>query len=806
MIIRAAIARYYSLSSTNPRYQARWLRHLLTWLTRSARIGALAANLFPTTIGVESDTLRCGWPFPNLYASIFRAGDKVKRTHCCALAATVCALALSGPLSYAADAVSPAQQQESITGTVAGPGDAQSMAQPAAAPAAEPSATTTSPTATVTGIADVPPSVPVPQKPSVQVNRATVAELDRVHQLAAKLKLRAMQQVAVLKGAALNRRFPLDTRVSVFLDISVPEYRIERAVVVLDGRRLGAYTYTRKQAAALQRVADSVHRIVRANVAPGPHRLSVRFRGHWVGDAPDAPAVVGSFGINFTKSVSNQLLILPVSPSALQPQPAQGAWQWEEDPEDARLGMVRFLRATGRRFEGLLDLLELQGSVANTADLPRGFFTLLAHSYIDLGIREQAYLALERARTRDDDQAAINAAVLRLATLEYKRDHYRQALVLLETIRTKLASRSQTVAWRDIGGRVLMAQGRFAQAVGVMDAIAFPVPYAPYIQHNLAVALIKSGAPEKGHDLLAEMGAREDRASDLVWAMRAKANLVLGFDYLRNGRGEPAREALSRIPWTSAFSTYALAGLGWSELAPGAPQKGGPSAESTGDDGGFHFGPFVFGGQDNEIEPRRALVAWNELATRAPLDLAVIEALIAKPYTLEQMGAYEQALSGYQHAIAVLKQDRQKLAEYAQQLKQARYREAVAYRDYSRLPRAAWMRKLIANHRFAQLQRNFHDLQLLQGTLLRLDALGTRELRNGLAYGAVQQSRMAQDVLAAGVHRQQRAVHHYLIQARLGIARVYEASRKKAAPEPESKAPVETRQAPSQPSSGGSAR
>lgn len=601
---------------------------------------------------------------------------------------------------------------------------------------------------------------------------AAPTQLDRVHKTAAQLKVRAMARVAALEGAALNRQFPLETRVSVFLDVAVPEYLIERATVYLDGRRLGAFTYTRDQALALLREADSMHRIVRANVAPGPHRLSVRFRGRWLGDGDDAPPVVGRFAIDFAKTTSDQLLILPVSPSALAPPAGQQSWQWVEDPEDARLGMVRFLRATDRPFAALLELLEIEGAVAKTQYLPRGYYTLLAHSYVDLGIREQAHRALVRARVRDDDQRDVNEAVLRLAELEYKRDHYVQALALLEGIRTKLTSAAQTVAWRDIGGRVLMAQKRYAEAVGVMDAIELPAAKAPQVEFNLAVALIKSGAAEKGHELLADMGTREERAGEVEWAMRMRANLALGFDYLRKGRGEEAQVALARIPWAGPFTSYALAGLGWSELAPDAGRDADAAPEE-----GFHFGPFVFGGDGDEPAPRRALVAWNELATRAPLDLAVHEALIAKPYTLEQLGAGEQALAAYRRAIEVIKRDQRRLAEYGQALRADRLDEVVAYGDYSALPQAAWMRELVASHRFAQLQKNYLDLQLLQGALLRLDARGTQGLRTGLAYAAVQQSRAAQRVLADGMRRQRQILDRYLIQARLGIARVYAQSR-----------------------------
>jgi hypothetical protein len=69
------------------------------------------------------------------------------------------------------------------------------------------------------------------------------------------------------------------------------------------------------------------------------------------------------------------------------------------------------------------------------------------------------------------------------------------------------------------------------------------------------------------------------------------------------------------------FSNKALLGFGWASAAQGRMKS--------------------------------ALVPWSELATRDPGDAAVLEAKLAVPYALADVGANAQALALYQEAIGV---------------------------------------------------------------------------------------------------------------------------------------------------------
>ena len=62
-------------------------------------------------------------------------------------------------------------------------------------------------------------------------------------------------------------------------------------------------------------------------------------------------------------------------------------------------------------------------------------------------------------------------------------------------------------------------------------------------------------------------------------------------------------------------------------------------------------------------EPKQALVPWSELTARGTSDAAVLEARIAVPYALAELGAYGQSLDRYTEAIGAFDQEGRNLDE-----------------------------------------------------------------------------------------------------------------------------------------------
>ena len=157
-------------------------------------------------------------------------------------------------------------------------------------------------------------------------------------------------------------------------------------------------------------------------------------------------------------------------------------------------------------------------------------------------------------------------------------------------------------------------------------------------------------------------------------ALRDKANLTLGYHFLRQQLGGTAKPMFARIRTEGPYSNRALLGMGWAELAPeGSRQQREavgqwrrirrlPRRRLTGcpdPPPGFSrrrsttvspAAPFRRAGisEDETESLLRALTVWNELVQRDPMNAAVQEAMLAIPYALDRLGDYQGAVQRYQ--------------------------------------------------------------------------------------------------------------------------------------------------------------
>lgn len=597
---------------------------------------------------------------------------------------------------------------------------------------------------------------------------ATAATADEALEQSTHFKSIAVQRLSDLQGELLRERYPTDRRVRVFLDVHMADFLLEHAEVRLNGNRIAEHDYSEAEARVLRDQPETTHAIARDTAAPGVHTLEVRYRGR-IG--PDGDPVSGSYQLNFDKADRGKLLTVPVLPGHTVRDASEsgsaGGVTWRSDPEDARLGMVRLLQATDRPLAALLFLLEISASVTDAGYLPAGFHTLLASGYIDLGMRDQAYRALADAAAANEPRVAVTGAAIDLAALEYRHRHVEAALAILENHRDRLTPAHRN-DWEELRGRCLLALGDNDRAVGALQAVDWSLDEAPHVHFNLAVALIRRGDDEAGRKLLDRLGRAEDSM------LRDKANLALGYEYLRAGDGERARRVFARLPWRGPYTSRALAGFGWSELAPLAGD-GEPSRET----GGIRFGPFVFGA--GEVKPEeaaaRALSAWNALLERHPLEPAVQEARVARAYTLARTGDHQGAVADYEAAVDWLTYQRRRLDGLIRDLQQGEYAAALARDEYGELPQTAWLRHTVAESRFRQLQRNYQELRFLQGALARADPYGTRVMQRALSQIADRNLRAARMLIVERAKQQDRVIDDYILAAHRGRVRLLEEAR-----------------------------
>jgi hypothetical protein len=240
---------------------------------------------------------------------------------------------------------------------------------------------------------------------------------------------------------------------------------------------------------------------------------------------------------------------------------------------------------------------------------------------------------------------------------------------------------------------VLLARGDYLAASDLLKALSASTGAGLYARFNLGVAMVKSGDFEGGISWLDEVG-RAPGPNEEVRNLRDKANVALGFAALQDNRPETARSALERVRLSGMLSNKALLGFGWASAAL--------------------------------KQPREALVPWTELAARDVSDAAVLEARIAVPYALAELGAYGQSLNGYNDAIASFEREHQGLNESIAAIRQGKLVDSLLERnpgeemgwfwtlgELPELPQSGHLAQVLAQHEFQEAFKNLRDLRFL---------------------------------------------------------------------------------------------
>lgn len=248
----------------------------------------------------------------------------------------------------------------------------------------------------------------------------------------------------------------------------------------------------------------------------------------------------------------------------------------------------------------------------------------------------------------------------------------------------------------DLYLRVLLAQGRGAEAADWLIAQKSADIQTPFTRFNLAVALMRAGKEPEAVTLLYRVGRLRARDEESR-ALRDQANLALGWHFLGRELGGNAKAAFRQVRLQGLQSNAALLGIGWAELAPQGKRI---YRDFVGDEAS------PFGNRDLSpgmaralaerrlLEPElatlvtpdrllpypmarlssgektalgRAAAFWQALHGRDRHDPFVWEAWIALPYVLEKAGAYEPAIAHYREAIGRLEALEAEMAHAAAQ-------------------------------------------------------------------------------------------------------------------------------------------
>ncbi len=319
--------------------------------------------------------------------------------------------------------------------------------------------------------------------------------------------------------------------------------------------------------------------------------------------------------------------------------------------------------------------------------------------FLSYGMHREAGEVFATLIERGAPQPVRDRAWFYLAKIRYQRGLYAQSEDALGRIEKRLPGALEEDRAL-LQANVLMAQSKYADATKVLDTLAKGPRPSSYVRYNLGVALIRSGDLARGSALLDEVGKMPATTAEYR-SLRDKANVALGFASLQEGRGAPARAYLERVRLNGMFSNKALLGFGWAAAAQG--------------------------------QMKSALVPWSELATRDPSDAAVLEAKLAVPYALADLGANAQALELYQDAIGVFDRESTNLDQSVAAIRSGKLLDGLIASnpgdemgwfwniselpDAQEVPLSAHLAHLMATHEFQEAFKNYRDLLFLSRNL-----------------------------------------------------------------------------------------
>ncbi|PPE73282.1 hypothetical protein C3942_13485 [Solimonas fluminis] len=393
-------------------------------------------------------------------------------------------------------------------------------------------------------------------------------------------------------------------------------------------------------------------------------------------------------------------------------------------------------------------------------------------------------------------QAALEDPELRAADFLLRTGRALRAALLLERLQAS--------------GQPLAAsfERRRADSLAALELAPAAMPAgSPLLErYGGAVAALRQGDAQAAARLEAMGSADAPDAESRM--LRDYANLELGYQLLRQGQGEQAKPVFSRIRSPGPCSNAALLGFGWAFLVPAGAEGGSmfaaqaPLWPAGPEDAArlrrstpFRYLHSVAVAGERKLDLQRALAPWVELLGRDATDPAVQEGLLAVPYALAHLGAYEQSQQYLRRAVGDLERARQELdaamrhvssGELAERLRERMTDEGDGWRrELADLPFAeatAYLKPLMLDSAFlaalSAQQRLAEIDQALQAQALRLDGSALSAeiagLRQRVAAAAQRQDGELRELALAQLRRQQQHTLAYLAEARLALARVHD--------------------------------
>jgi hypothetical protein len=431
--------------------------------------------------------------------------------------------------------------------------------------------------------------------------------------------------------------------------------------------------------------------------------------------------------------------------------------------KDLHYGDVLFYFYQDNFFEAITRLMAARAKGRAEAHAEDGDL-LLGGMLLSYGQHQQAAAIFQRLLDGNVRPEVRDRAWFYLARVSYERGALDQAQAALEHIQGALPQRMDDER-RMLQAQVLMEQQRFDEAAALLSDWKGAPDWAGFARFNLGVALVRAQHVDEGLKLLEQAGTAPAADAEQL-ALRDRANLALGFAEIQAQKPAAARSALLRVRLEGPYSNKALLGLGWADTDLG--------------------------------EDKAALVPWTELGKRDLLDPAVEESLLALPYAMARLHAYNQAASHYQSAIQAFDDEDHRLDESIARVRGGELVQDLLADDavgqmgwgwqLGKVPHTTdsrYLVQLMASRQFQEGLKNYRDLRFLRNNLLTWsqnvaafsDMIATRKLAFAQRQPRTQQA--LQQVDLAALQQRQAALGERLdriekTQDALGLANAKE--------------------------------
>ncbi len=227
--------------------------------------------------------------------------------------------------------------------------------------------------------------------------------------------------------------------------------------------------------------------------------------------------------------------------------------------------------------------------------------------------------------------------------LQYRQGNYLEAERILSANHDNLTV-EQDSERRIMLANVLMQRSEFTAARQVLSPVPMNTMLGAYATYNMGVAHLRANRGSEGTRLL-ESVMNLPVADTETNALKDRAALAIGYNYLQQKQPERARQALVNVRLEGPFSNPALLALGYA-----------------------HY-------QRQDV--KRSLSFWLELLARNPADPTVQEAMLLAPRAYEDLKANQQAIYGYKLAVNTYRDQLKALEKSQAALEQPQWLEEL---------------------------------------------------------------------------------------------------------------------------------